>query len=76
MITNTTGQVNVIDKLMRNFSMENPIAPVNESLEAIKKLKVEELKKILHIRSRVLSSLKHSSVRNYDFSSFFPLSHN
>ena len=38
--------------------MEIPTAPVNESLEAIKKLKVEELKKILRDRGQPVTGKK------------------
>ena len=41
--------------------MEIPTAPVNESLEAIKKLKVEELKKILRDRGQPVTGKKRMS---------------
>ena len=60
LIANTTGQVNVIYKL-KGGSLEIPTAPVNESLEAIKKLKVEELKKILRDRGQPVTGKKRMS---------------
>ena len=42
--------------------MEIPAAPMSESLEAIKKLKVEELKKILRDRGQPVTGKKANLV--------------